>query len=80
MTKTRRTYAREFKLEAVRLLQTSDRSASHLERELGVGAGCLSRWKQKFAEEGDHAFPGHGRLARDQETIRQLRRENEILR
>lgn len=80
MTKTRRTYTREFKLEAVRLLETSDRSASQLERELGVGAGCLSRWKQEFAEEGDHAFPGHGRLAPDQAAIRQLRRENEILR
>jgi transposase len=80
MTKTRRTYTREFKLEAVRLLETSDRSASQLERELGIGAGGLSRWKQKFADEGDHAFPGHGRLTPDQEGIRQLRREIEILR
>ena len=80
MTKTRRSYTREFKLEAVRLLETTDRSASQLERELGIGAGALSRWKRKFAEDGDHAFPGHGRLTPDQEAVRQLRRENEILR
>ena len=80
MTKTRRNYTREFKLEAVRLLETSDKSASQLERELGIGGGCLSRWKREFAEEGENAFPGHGRLTPDQEHVRQLERENEILR
>ena len=80
MTKTRRKYTREFKLEAVHLLDTSGKSASQLERELGIGSGCLSRWKREFAEEGEHAFPGHGRLAPDQERIRQLERENKILR
>jgi transposase len=80
MTKTRRNYTREFKLEAVRLLETSGKSASQLERELGIGGGGLSRWKRKFAEEGENAFPGHGRLAPDQEHVRHLERENEILR
>jgi len=80
MTKNRRTYTREFKLEAVHLLETSGKSASQLERELGIGAGGLSRWKRELAEEGEQAFPGHGRLAPDQERVRQLERENEILR
>jgi transposase len=80
MTKTRRTYTREFKLEAVRLWQTSGKSAAQIEHELGIGSGCLYRWKRKLAEEGENAFPGHGRLAPDQERIRQLERENEILR
>ena len=80
MTKTRRTYTREFKLEAVRLLETSGRSIAQIERELGIGAGCLSRWRKKFAEEGEQAFPGHGRLTPEQERLRQLERENEILR
>ena len=80
MTKTRRTYTREFKFEAVRLLETSGKSAAQIERELGIGSGCLSRWKREFAGEGVFPFPGHGRLALDQERIRQLERENEILR
>jgi len=80
MTTTRRSYTREFKLEAVGLLETSGKSASQLERELGIGDGCLSSWKRAFAEEGKHAFPGHGRLKPDQERIRQLERENQILR
>jgi len=80
MTQKRRTYTREFKLEAVHLWQTSGKSAAQIERELGIGGGCLYRWKRKLAEEGENAFPGHGRLAPDQERIRQLERENEILR
>ena len=80
MTKTRRTYTREFKIEAVRLLETSGKSAAQLERELGIGDGCMSRWKRQFAEEGENAFPGHGRVTPDQERIHQLERENEILR
>ncbi len=56
MTKTRRTYKREFKLKAVHLLETSCRSAPQLERELGIGGGCLYRWRRKFAEEGENTL------------------------
>ena len=80
MTKNRRKYTREFKLEAVRLLETSGRSASQIEREMGIGSGCLGRWKRQFAKEGEHAFPGHGRQTPEQEQLRQLERENKILR
>jgi len=80
MTKTRRTYTREFKLEAVRLWQTSGKSAAQIERDLGIGGGCLYRWKRKLAEDGENAFPGHGRLTPEQERVRQLEREVEILR
>ncbi len=80
MKKPRRQYTREFRTEAVRLLESSGKSARQLERELGIGAGNLSRWKQQFAADGKDAFPGHGRLTPEQERLRQLERENEILR
>jgi transposase len=80
MNKNRRTYTREFKLEALRLLETSGKSAAEIERDLGIGQGCLSRWKKKFQENGKEAFPGQGHIASDQERIRELERENEILR
>ena len=54
--------------------------AAQLERELGIGKGNLSRWKRQSAEEGQDAFPGHGRQTPEQEELRKLRRENEILR
>jgi transposase len=80
MKKTRRNYTREFKLEAIRLLETSGKSAAQIERDLGIGAGCLWRWKQEFSANGEQAFPGQGRLTPEQGRIRQLERENEILR
>ena len=80
MTKARRRYSREFKREAVQLLETSGKSASELERELGIGKGNLWRWKREVAVDGKDAFPGHGRVAADQERLRQLERELEIVR
>ena len=80
MTHKRKTYSREFKLEAVRLSRTSGRRIRELERELGIGSGCLSRWRQEFANEGEDAFPGRGKLSSDKERMRELEREVEILR
>jgi len=80
MKQARKQYEREFKMEAVRLLETSGKSAIQLERELGIGKGNLWRWKRKFAADGEDAFPGHGRLTPEQDKIRRLERENEVLR
>ena len=80
MTKSRRTYAREFKLEAVRLWESSEESMTQIERDLGIGKGNLWRWKREFAADGADAFPGQGRLTPEQERVRKLERENEILR
>jgi len=80
MTQFRKRYSSEFKLEALRLLETSGKSAATLERELDIGQGGLSRWKRAQDREGEHAFLGHGRLPPEREHIKQLERENEILR
>ncbi len=80
MTDTRKTYSREFKLEAIRLAETSGKSMRQLEQELGIGEGCIRQWKRKLKTEGEHAFPGHGNLPPDEERMRQLERELEIVR
>ena len=80
MTKSNRSYSQEFKLEMLRLLETSSKSAAQIERELGIGSGCVSYWKRNQAKVGEQALPGHGRLTSKQECFRQLERENEILR
>ena len=79
MNNKRRTYSREFKLEALRLWQTTDKSGAEIERELGIGPGCFSRWKQKYLGDGESAFPGHGRLPPEEDESRRLRRELEIV-
>ena len=80
MIKVRQLYTRQLKEEALELLATSGRSANQLEQELGIGKGCLTRWRQELTVEGEQAFPGHGRLVPEQERLWPLERENEILR
>ena len=77
---SKRTYPREFKLEAVALVQSSGKSVSEIERELGITPGLLAKWKVRLKTDGEQAFPGKGRLKEDEELIRQLKRENELLR
>ena len=80
MKEARKTYTPEFKEEAVNLAKTSRKSMAQIERDLGIGKGCLSRWVKELEDEGDQAFPGHGRLSPENERIRELERENRILR
>lgn len=80
MTKKRKTYTREFKLEAIQLAETSGKPIAQIERELGLGKGQIHHWKRQVAQDGEEAFPGKGRLKAQDELIRQLRRENEVLR
>ena len=80
MAKMRKTYTREFKNEAVRLLERSGRSQAEIADELGMSPSSLSRWQKKYGADGEAAFPGRGNLTPETERIRQLERENEILR
>ena len=80
MKKSKRTYPAEFKLEAIQLWQNSDKSAAEIEAELGITPGLLFRWKRKLVQNGTVAFPGKGNLTPEEEKIRQLERENAILR
>jgi transposase len=80
MTKSRRTYTDEFKREAVQLLETSGKSARQLERELGIGKTCLSRWKRELEAKDGQAFPGQGHVPLEQRQIQELERQVEILR
>ena len=80
MTRQKRIYLPEFKQEAILLWKSSGKSASAIETELGITQGLLSRWKRKQEQNGVQAFPGKGRLMPEQEEMRQLERENAILR
>jgi transposase-like protein len=78
--KERRKYTREFKVEAVKLYETSGKSMSSIEQELGITPYLLAKWVEKFRESGQEAFPGNGKLGEGDAELRRLRRENEVLR
>lgn len=82
--KSRNSYSREFKLEAVKLSQQPDRTVAEVARELGVRENDLHTWRKAVADLGENAFPGRGLKSQDQvaqlkREIAQLREENEIL-
>jgi transposase len=79
MTQKRRRYTREFKLEAVRLWQTTEKRAREIEDDLGIAHGLLYRWKSRLTAKGEDAFTGQGRMSATDEEIRCLKRELEIV-
>ena len=73
--KKRRTYDKEFKKEAVRLVLEEGYRAAEVERNLGIGTNIVSRWVRESEQDPEHAFPGKGRLKPPEEEIRDLQRE-----
>lgn len=63
MTNKRRSYTREFKIEAVRLVKTSGKTQADIADELGIPPSCLSSWKKEYAGAGESAFSGREHLA-----------------
>lgn len=78
----RKTYSREFKQEAVRLVRESDQSLEAIARDLGIDGNSLRKWKraeeQHGVQHGTQAFPGKGRS--HNEELARLQRENALLR
>jgi len=80
MSRPRRTYTKEFKVEAVRLVTDGGRRVSEVARELGIDPNQLHAWKAQLRVDAEHAFPGKGNVSADQEELVRLRRENARLR
>ena len=74
-----RFYTREFKLEAVRLSETSEQSVAQIARDLGVPERVLYRWRHERREQPEQAFPGKGHQSELEEENRRLKRELELL-
>lgn len=73
----RKSYSREFKLEAVGLITEKGYSIAEASRNLGIDYSVLRRWKNQLAEDSKDAFPGKGRLKAADEELRRLQRELE---
>jgi transposase len=71
----RRSFSREFKLEAVRLVRDRGVSVAQAARDLDLHANMLRNWVRQFAADPGHAFPGQGQMKPEQAEIERLRRE-----
>jgi len=71
----RRKFTREFKLEAVKLIQERGVTAAQAARDLGVQGSVSRRWVQECAADSQQAFPGLGQMKPEQAELARLRRE-----
>jgi len=75
MTKKRKKYSKQFKIDAVKLVTEQGYNASEAARSLGINAGVLRRWKKQLLSNDADAFPGNGRLSPEKEELIRLRKE-----
>lgn len=71
----RRSFSREFKLEAVRLVRERGVGIAQASRDLDVHENVLRKWIKQFDDDPRQAFPGHGVMKPEQAEIDRLRRE-----
>jgi transposase len=69
----RRRFTREFKISAVKLVREQGYTAVQAAKSLGVDAGSIRGWVEKFSEEAGQAPSGEAALRAE---IQQLRKQN----
>ena len=77
--KLRRSFSKEFKTNAVKLILENGRKTSEVARQLDISENTLHNWKRHYKQDHSDAFPGHGNQKTKDEYIRKLERENKRL-
>ncbi len=81
------TYPREFKLEAIHMMESSDRPTSEIAMQLGIRRNLLYKWKEQMTKKGEVPSAKKGRPKKEDQSematlrqeVKRLREENEIL-
>jgi len=74
-TTGRRTFSREFKFEAVKLVRDRGVTVAQASRDLDVHENVLRKWVRNWEADPRNAFPGQGQMKPEQQEIERLRRE-----
>jgi transposase len=53
-------YDKQFKIAAIKLVQSKYYSVAKVANELNISGSSLRRWFNEYDEYGKSAFPGHG--------------------
>ncbi len=84
MGEKRRSFTREFKLEAVRLISDGKHTVAEVAQSLDIRADILRAWRRQVEGQaqvaGKDIFRGHGKISSQEEEMSRLRRDNEQLR
>lgn len=71
----RRTFSREFKLEAVKLVTERGVAVAQAAKDLDVHDNVLRKWVRELGDEPLEAFPGNGKQKAQDAEIARLREE-----
>ena len=84
--KERKTYTREYKIEAVRLVEGSELPMSQIARQLGVHRNMLANWRKKYSTVSEQAkvnntneLPQKKELEVLRQEVKALKQERDIL-
>ena len=76
----RRSYDKQFKIAAVKLILDDDMSVAEAGKALNIHYNSLYRWINEYEEYGESAFPGHGTVLYScHYEIKKLKQENNEL-
>lgn len=71
----RRTFSRELKLDAARLVRERGVAVAQAARDLDVHENVLRKWMREASADPQHAFPGQGVMKPEQAELERLRKE-----
>ena len=80
MTKKRKYYSKQFKIDAVKLVTEQGYNVSEAARNLGIHHTSLRQWKKQLETDGNQSFPGKGNMNPEKEELYRLRKEVKRLR
>jgi transposase len=80
MTEKRRSYTKQFKIDAVKLVTEQGYNISEASRNLDLHPNLLRRWRDQLNNDHAQSFPGKGHMISEKEELNQLRKENKRLR
>lgn len=78
-TRKYRTRTKEFKQEALNLLESGGKSTSELERESGITTGLLLKWRQRYKVNKEKQSLEPSDLGAAQAELRRMTRELAIV-
>lgn len=79
MTRKYKQYTQEFKLEAIRLLNESDKPVVQVARELGIRVNQIYKWKKQLDEKSTKAFTRTRKVSDQPQSKTNLADENKAL-
>ena len=80
MSRHYKKYSKEFKLEAIKLAEESDKPVTQIARELDIRVNQIYKWRKELTSKSNDAFPGNGKQIGKTAELTKLKKENERLR